>query len=76
MRYGPRETAADYFHSDFEPVFLDEMSSEKKQTAEYVCGSSNHACLYDFIASGNETFAISTRDTHQVALKDNSDVSK
>jgi hypothetical protein len=75
LRYGPRETAEDYFHPDFEPIFLDEMDTNEKRTKNSVCAD-DRACQYDLFASGSVTFALGTRDARELALKDNSDVSK
>jgi hypothetical protein len=76
LRYGPRETAANYSHHDFVPVFLDEVNATQKAQAESFCGVSNRACMYDYIVSGSATFALGTKNTRQEALVENTVVSE
>jgi hypothetical protein len=76
LRYRPRETAANYFHRDFVPVFLDEVSATQKAQAETVCQGSDRACVYDYIVTRSATFALNTKKARQAALKTNVDVSE
>ncbi|KAK7092486.1 hypothetical protein V1264_008224 [Littorina saxatilis] len=74
LRYGPREGPSDYTHSDFTTVFYDEISASDRQAAENLCGASDRACIYDFVASGSQDFALQTKKARQEALKDNADI--
>ncbi|KAK7483627.1 hypothetical protein BaRGS_00025180, partial [Batillaria attramentaria] len=71
MRYGPREGPANYDHSDFIPVFLDEQPSSVIQEAEAVCGSTNLACLNDFVATGSREFAQNSKTFTEEAERTN-----
>nr|KAG5698139.1 hypothetical protein BaRGS_001734 [Batillaria attramentaria] len=63
LRYPPREGPADYAHPEFTPIFLDEQPADVKQAAEDLCGATNLACVYDYVATGSAAIASSTKDT-------------
>ena len=68
LRYGPREGPADYDHPQFTPIYLDEQPAATRQAAEEVCGgSTNLACIFDFIATGSAAFADASRQTKDTA---------
>ncbi|KAK7092485.1 hypothetical protein V1264_008223 [Littorina saxatilis] len=71
LRYGPREGPSDYAHPEFKSIFLDEISASEKQAAQSVCKASDSACVYDFVVSGSEGFALKTKESRQEALKEN-----
>ena len=76
LRYGPREGLSDYAHPEFTPLFMDEMTAAQRQAGENVCGASDTACIYDYVVSGSETFALRTKQARETALRDNADISK
>ena len=76
LRYGPREGPSDYAHPEFTPFFMDEMTAAQRQAGENVCGASDTACIYDYVVSGSETFALRTKQARETALRDNADISK
>ncbi|KAK7485812.1 hypothetical protein BaRGS_00022912 [Batillaria attramentaria] len=63
LRYPPREGPADYAHPEFTPIFLDEQPADVRQAAENLCGATNLACVYDYVATGSAAFATSTQNT-------------
>ena len=75
LRYGPREGPLDYAHPEFTPLFKDEMTAAQRQAGENVCGASDTACIYDYVVSGSETFAMRTKQARETALRDNVDIS-
>ena len=75
LRYGPREGPSDYAHPEFTPLFMDEMTAAQRQAGENVCGASDTACIYDYVVSGSETFAVRTKQARETALRDNADIS-
>ena len=75
LRYGPREGPSNYAHPEFTPVFKDEMTAAQRQAGENVCGASDTACIYDYVVSGSDTFALRTKQARETALRDNADIS-
>ena len=76
LRYGPREGPSDYAHPEFTPLFLDEMTAAQRQAGQNVCGAGDKACIYDYVVSGSESFALRTKQARETALKDNADISE
>lgn len=61
--YGPGENTTTFSDPDFMPIFLDETNSTERADAENICGgSSNLACIFDYIATKNKEIATSTKD--------------
>ena len=75
LHYGPREGPLDYAHPEFTPLFKDEMTAAQRQAGENVCGASDTACIYDYVVSGSDTFAMRTKQARETALRDNVDIS-
>ncbi|KAK7092942.1 hypothetical protein V1264_008615 [Littorina saxatilis] len=67
LRYEPREVPNDYAHPEFRPVFLDEVSTESREAAEDLCGATNVACIYDYVATGSTAIANATKATAKTA---------
>lgn len=57
-------------HPDFLPMFRDEIASDLLAKAKDLCGADNDACLFDFAATNDKSFAQETKDsnTHMDAL--------
>ncbi|BFZ22541.1 hypothetical protein BsWGS_25580 [Bradybaena similaris] len=60
--YNKGESTMDYQHLEFVPEFLDETQPSQLADAKKLCGDSNTACIYDYIATGNADFARNTKD--------------
>ena len=67
LRYGPREGPADFAHPEFRPIFLDEVSNTTRQAAMDLCGETNVACIYDYVATGSAAIANSSKATGEKA---------
>ncbi|XP_025078476.1 mucin-like protein [Pomacea canaliculata] len=67
MRYEARMGPKDYNHPEFQPVFLDELDALVRREAEGLCGTKNLPCIYDFLATGNKDFALSTADQQKLS---------
>ncbi|PVD36008.1 hypothetical protein C0Q70_02978 [Pomacea canaliculata] len=67
MRYEARMGPKDYNHHEFQPVFLDELDPVVRREAEGLCGTQNLPCIYDFLATGNKDFALSTADQQKLS---------
>ncbi|KAI8737293.1 mucin-4 [Biomphalaria glabrata] len=61
--YNFGDTAATYRHPDFVPMFIEEVDQVKLAAAQAKCGFSNVACIFDYIATGNDEFAKNTKNT-------------
>ena len=70
MRYGPKEGPQTYSHPDFVPIYLDEQPTEVRSRAESVCGD-NLACIYDYVATGSEAFALDSKSVNEMADQTN-----
>ncbi|CAL1534458.1 unnamed protein product, partial [Lymnaea stagnalis] len=64
--YREGEGAADYSHPEFIPLFKDEVDESDLSAAKEKCGE-NDACIFDFLATGDATFAENTRSTGEDA---------
>ena len=77
MRYEPREGPGNYSHPDFVPIYLDEQPASTRQAAETVCGgATNLACLYDYVATGSQSFALASGQTGDTAATQEAESSK
>ncbi|KAK6969982.1 fibrillin-3, partial [Biomphalaria glabrata] len=56
------ETALDYQFPEFQPLFEEDIDQNKRSEAESKCGD-NHACIYDYVLTGNEQFALNTKNS-------------
>ena len=63
LRYGPREGPADFAHPEFRPILLDEVPAATRQAAEELCGATNVACIYDYVATGSAAIANASKAT-------------
>lgn len=55
------QTAATFFNSTFEPIYLDEASDSARTEAETVCGGvANLPCIFDYIATNDTQVALGT----------------
>ncbi|XP_059160482.1 uncharacterized protein LOC131944017 [Physella acuta] len=59
--YGPGEKAEDFQHPEFTPMFKDEAKPEDVAKAVEICGDKNDACIFDFLATGDQAFAENTK---------------
>ncbi|XP_012935927.1 uncharacterized protein LOC101854936, partial [Aplysia californica] len=55
-----------YQNKTFEPIFLEEVDSQKLNTSRAVCGS-DYACVFDLIATDDESFAKYSQATNSEA---------
>ncbi|XP_025078086.1 uncharacterized protein LOC112554507 isoform X2 [Pomacea canaliculata] len=72
MHYEPRMGPSDYSHPEFTPVFLDEAPTTDHSNAVKACGADNKPCIYDYIATGKQDFALETsslRNQSEVILR-------
>ncbi|XP_025078211.1 mucin-like protein isoform X1 [Pomacea canaliculata] len=67
MRYEARMGPADFYRQDFQPVFLDEVDPSRLTQAKNLCGDTNMPCIYDFLATGDESFAFQTSDLRNLS---------
>ncbi|XP_025078060.1 uncharacterized protein LOC112554482 isoform X2 [Pomacea canaliculata] len=67
MRYEARMGPADFYRQDFQPVFLDEVDPSRLTEAKVLCGATNMPCIYDFLATGDRSFAFETSDLRNLS---------
>ena len=65
FNYTPGRSASDYIHADFEPIFVDEMDPGLVANATAECGgaSASQACIFDFLATGDQELAAQSGST-------------
>ncbi|XP_071150206.1 uncharacterized protein [Mytilus edulis] len=68
--YTDGKSWADYSHQDFVPIFIDEFDNSTLQLAYTVCGGVSDqfkACIFDYLATGDQSFAADTQITNAEA---------
>ncbi|XP_055859998.1 uncharacterized protein LOC106058961 isoform X2 [Biomphalaria glabrata] len=60
--YRPGENTSTYQHSDFEPMYKDEASAAQLAEAKTLCGDTNDACIFDYLATGDRAFTFNTKE--------------
>ncbi|CAC5394799.1 unnamed protein product [Mytilus coruscus] len=68
--YTDGKSWADYSHQDFVPWFIDEFKNTTLQSAYTICGGSSDqykACIFDFLATGDQSFADDTQSINEEA---------
>ncbi|RUS82424.1 hypothetical protein EGW08_009812 [Elysia chlorotica] len=65
FKYANDESALTYQFPDFEPLFREEANQTLLQEAEQTCGAQEDACIFDLLATGDQTFAEATRNLAQ-----------
>ncbi|VDI38553.1 Hypothetical predicted protein [Mytilus galloprovincialis] len=68
--YTDGKSWADYSHRDFVPIFIDEFDNSTLQLAYTVCGGKSDqykACIFDYLATGDQSFAADTQTTNAEA---------
>ncbi|KAH9492107.1 hypothetical protein Btru_026966, partial [Bulinus truncatus] len=65
FKYNEGETSATYKHSEFTPMFLEEVPNVYITAARSKCGLENDACIYDYLATEDEEFVKNTNSTDQ-----------
>ncbi|KAK0067591.1 fibrillin-3, partial [Biomphalaria pfeifferi] len=64
--YLPGESALDYQHPDFKPLFKEEIDSTSLARARSKCND-NDACIYDYVLTESEQFALNSKIASQEA---------
>ncbi|KAK0048150.1 mucin-like protein, partial [Biomphalaria pfeifferi] len=59
FKYKEGENATTYQFPKFEPLYLNEVNETIRKNAEEKC-QNNIACVFDYVATGNEAFAAAT----------------
>lgn len=62
--YGRNENFTIYQHSDFTPLFGDDLTSKDFKAGEMVCGANNTECILDYIVTGNKEFALNSKESN------------
>ncbi|XP_071101749.1 fibrillin-1-like [Haliotis cracherodii] len=75
--YPPRKNASDYYHPDFEPLYYDEASEADRNASIAACGGDekNLPCIFDFLATGDQAVADSTKQTDEGVKKERAEQS-
>ncbi|KAH9523885.1 hypothetical protein Btru_047323 [Bulinus truncatus] len=60
--YRLRENTTTYQHSDFVPMFGDEIDLNHSVEAVSICGDNNSACKFDYFVTRDKEFAQNTKD--------------
>ncbi|GAB1608679.1 hypothetical protein Ahia01_001152300, partial [Argonauta hians] len=66
FKYQKGFSAKDFTDTSFKPLFIDKTSEQYKK-ALTVCSADNNACIYDYIATGDESIAKSSGSVQQEA---------
>ncbi|XP_062609556.1 uncharacterized protein LOC134271356 [Saccostrea cucullata] len=60
-----------FSHPEFEPLFMDEVDEEELNSAKEICGTSpSQACIFDFLATGDISVAMSSANEEAKSLND------
>uniref|UniRef100_A0A8W8N521 Fibrillin-1 n=1 Tax=Magallana gigas TaxID=29159 RepID=A0A8W8N521_MAGGI len=63
---------ANYTHPEFVPFYIDEQPQDKVNRSREVCGgaSASQACIFDYLATGDESLAKSSGDDAETSARD------
>lgn len=63
---------ANYTHPEFVPFYIDEQPQDKVNRSREVCGgaSASQACIFDYLATGDESLAKSSGDDAATSASD------
>ena len=70
---------SDYSHQDFVPIFIDEFNQTMINKSYEVCGGSSDqykACIFDYLATGDTSFAADTQSSNTEAESETSQIRK
>ncbi|CAL1547388.1 unnamed protein product, partial [Lymnaea stagnalis] len=59
--YDAGKSCGDYQHPEFIPTFRSSFTTTQINEAAELCGLSSEDCIFDLIATGNETIALNTK---------------
>ncbi|XP_059150382.1 mucin-like protein [Physella acuta] len=68
--YKSGESTNTYQHPEFTPFFIENVNTTVLNQAKAFCGPTRTACVYDYIATGNETFANNTNVQMEIIAAD------
>ena len=77
--YDDGKSWSDYSHPDFVPLFIDEFNQTTLDQAYSVCGGRSDqykACIFDYLATGDQSFAEDTQSTNTEADAETEQLSK
>ncbi|XP_059150387.1 mucin-like protein [Physella acuta] len=57
----PGKNISSYQHPEFTPFYSESASLSSKMAAASLCGATNKACIYDYLATGDKVFASRTK---------------
>ncbi|KAH9505487.1 hypothetical protein Btru_057440 [Bulinus truncatus] len=60
--YPQGESTSTYQHLEFEPMYRDEADPAAVAKAVEICGDKNDACIFDYLVTGDKSFAESTKN--------------
>ncbi|XP_059150286.1 uncharacterized protein LOC131937109 [Physella acuta] len=63
--YGKHESFSDYQHPEFVPLFQDQTDPLLRGAGAKLCGEGNTACVYDFVATKDASFARQTKASRE-----------
>ncbi|KAK6971066.1 latent-transforming growth factor beta-binding protein 4, partial [Biomphalaria glabrata] len=63
--YMPGESTETYQHPEFEPFYRDEADPTAVAKAKALCGETNDACIFDYIVTEDQHFAMTTKDAKE-----------
>lgn len=63
---------ANFTHPEFVPFYIDEQPQDKVNRSREVCGgaSASQACIFDYLATGDESLAKSSGDDAETSARD------
>ncbi|XP_062605769.1 uncharacterized protein LOC134267580 [Saccostrea cucullata] len=69
--YDEGQNHENFSHPEFEPLFMDEVDEEQLNSAKEICGTSpSQACIFDFLATGDISLAMSSANEEAKSLND------
>ena len=76
FRYEIEKPCDRFSHPDFNPLFVEDFPTDVRQSAKKLCGEKNKACIFDYLATKDDSFAKETKTINNEAQQDIKNIGK
>ena len=76
FRYEIEKPYDRFSHPDFNPLFVEDFPTDVQESAKILCGVKNKACIFDYLATKDDSFAKETKTINNEAQQDIKNIGK